>query len=634
MVPLMNWDATQGVMHKVYKPEDLSDWSGIHWHGNGTVVPVDVPSCGWQNELCNSAGDSGSTTVMIIIGVLSGIVILVLIASGIYLIKRYAYEAAIKAVGEVKVNWTNIHKRVILSGNMTNRHNINSHRPKEMATLQDKIVFITYVGNKSINLTNRDIQLEVKEMRELHHDNVNGFVGICTETPNTCILMVFEPRSSIYDIIASEDIKLTLDFKVSFVQDIALGMRYLHHGAVAAHGRLSSAMCVVNSRWTCKITGHGLGSLRNSPSLEELPPNKLLWVAPEQFHNVPDNVYLMKQFDVYSFGIIVQEIFLEGGPYCANVPEVQPDEIIHKVKQELQPPFRPILPPGMCTRDWAGLIQTCWHEHSDSRPSFDKIIHTIKRFYTHDSFDLVDNMIKRLEIYTDVLEEKVVERLIELSVEKTKVETLLCELLPHTVADKLIMGQRVNPETFDNVTLFFSDIVGFTRISAKSLPMQVVEMLNTMYTMFDDIAHQFDVYKVATIGDAYMVASGVPIRNGDTHAAEICNMAVTVRDAIQHFPIPHLPQEQLRMRIGIHSGPCVAGVTGIKMPRYLLFGDTVDAAAKMESGGEAMKIHISESTERLIRNNQNFSLESRGNFWVKGMALLVTYWLEKVNNLR
>ena len=135
-----------------------------------------------------------------------------------------------------------------------------------------------------------------------------------------------------------------------------------------------------------------------------------------------------------------------------------------------------------------------------------------------------------------------------------------------------MLGHFVEPEAFEMMSCFFLDI-GFTRISAAATPMQVVVMLNNMYTMFDYVSHRFDVYKVATIGDAYMVASGVPIRNGDKHAAEICLMTIALRDAIQDFAIPHSPTEHLCMRSGIHSNPCVAVVTGLKVPRYLLFGD-------------------------------------------------------------
>lgn len=104
--------------------------------------------------------------------------------------------------------------------------------------------------------------------------------------------------------------------------------------------------------------------------------------------------------------------------------------------------------------------------------------------------------------------------------------------------------------------------------------------------MFDRIIKRYDVYKVETIGDAYMVVSGLPIRNGDKHAGEIATMALNLLEAVKEFTIPHRPTQQLLLRIGIHTGSCATGVVGNTMPRYCLFGDTVNTASRMESTGE------------------------------------------------
>lgn len=137
------------------------------------------------------------------------------------------------------------------------------------------------------------------------------------------------------------------------------------------------------------------------------------------------------------------------------------------------------------------------------------------------------------------------------------------------MAEQLKWGETVEAESFDSVTIYFSDIVGFTSLSAISTPLQIVDMLNDLYTCFDSIIGNYDVYKVETIGDAYMVVSGLPIRNGDKHAGQIASMALHLLSAIQNFEIRHRPGERLKLRIGIHTGPCVAGVVGLKMPRLV-----------------------------------------------------------------
>lgn len=233
-----------------------------------------------------------------------------------------------------------------------------------------------------------------------------------------------------------------------------------------------------------------------------------------------------------------------------------------------------------------------------------------------------------MEQYANNLEELVEERTQDYIEEKKKCEKLLYQLLPQSVAAQLISGQPVVAETFDQVTIYFSDIVGFTAISAESTPMQVVQFLNDLYTCFDSIVENFDVYKVETIGDAYMVVSGLPIRNGNQHAREIARLALALLEAVHNFKIHHRPNDRLKLRIGLHTGACVAGVVGLKMPRYCLFGDTVNTASRMESNGEALKIHISEKTKLALDEFGTFITTKRGYVPMKGKGEMLTYWLE------
>ncbi|XP_072304627.1 uncharacterized protein [Eucyclogobius newberryi] len=219
------------------------------------------------------------------------------------------------------------------------------------------------------------------------------------------------------------------------------------------------------------------------------------------------------------------------------------------------------------------------------------------------------------------------ERTADLKRQRQLAEDLLHQMLPKSVAKQLRKQRHVKAESYDKVTIFFSDIVGFTSISASCNPLQVVEMLNNLYMCFDTRIDSYDVYKVETIGDAYMVVSGLPERNEDRHADEIAKMALDLVAAVRQVPIPHMPTQRLQLRAGIHTGPCVAGIVGYKMPRYCLFGDTVNTASRMESTSLPQKIHISSETYLALVKDNAYEMQLRGEVDVKGKGKMSTYWL-------
>jgi class 3 adenylate cyclase len=195
------------------------------------------------------------------------------------------------------------------------------------------------------------------------------------------------------------------------------------------------------------------------------------------------------------------------------------------------------------------------------------------------------------------------------------------------VAESLIHGERVVAESFDCVTIMFTDLVQFTEICSTSTPLEVVEMLNDLYSLMDSIISSFDCYKVETIGDAYMVVSGLPIRNSD-HASQIASLALAVLNQVSKLKIRHRNDELFQIRIGIHSGPVVAGCVGMKMPRYCLFGDSVNCASRMESTSESRRIHISAATYSLLKKTGRYACEERGLTFIKGKGEMRTFWLK------
>uniref|UniRef100_A0A5F8A6Q2 Guanylate cyclase n=1 Tax=Macaca mulatta TaxID=9544 RepID=A0A5F8A6Q2_MACMU len=431
------------------------------------------------------------------------------------------------------------------------------------------------------------------KLQELRHENVALYLGLFlaqgAEGPaalwegNLAVVSEHCTRGSLQDLLAQREIKLDWMFKSSLLLDLIKGIRYLHHRGVA-HGRLKSRNCIVDGRFVLKITDHGHGRLLEAQKVLPEPPRAedQLWTAPELLRDPALERRGTLAGDVFSLAIIMQEVVCRSAPYA--MLELTPEEVVQRVRSP--PPLcRPLVSMDQAPVECIHLMKQCWAEQPELRPSMDHTFDLFKNINKGRKTNIIDSMLRMLEQYSSNLEDLIRERTEELELEKQKTDRLLTQMLPPSVAEALKTGTPVEPEYFEQVTLYFSDIVGFTTISAMSEPIEVVDLLNDLYTLFDAIIGSHDVYKVETIGDAYMVASGLPQRNGQRHAAEIANMSLDILSAVGTFRMRHMPEVPVRIRIGLHSGPCVAGVVGLTMPRYCLFGDTVNTASRMESTG-------------------------------------------------
>ena len=483
-----------------------------------------------------------------------------------------------------------------------------------------------------------DVVVAHLQMRDFSHDNLVRFIGICKQEPNLAIVTELATRGSLCDMLQNESIKIDWIFKYSIISDIVEGMSFLHSTSLKFHGRLRSSNCVVDSRFMVKIINYGLRSLASQTNRRSddpaFDPRTLLWTAPEHLREQEPGLSGSAKGDVFSFAILLQEIISRCGAYENSSGRTKrhlgPEEILDRLKMGCVPPYRPDVAPDEAPPELIDLMHACWAEDPNARPDFSTIKPRLKRITKGvTSKNFLDNILNRMEQYANNLEQIVQQKTDALIEEKMKMEEILYQLLPKSIAEELRKGCIVQPEAFDSVSVFFSDIEGFTSLSAESSPLQVVDLLNDLYTCFDSIIDKYDVYKVETIGDAYLCASGLPIRNGVNHGREIGRMALDLRDAMAKFPIRHKPGRQLRVRIGLHCGPCVAGVVGMKMPKYCIFGDTITLASKMESHGQPLKVHISSQMKDLLQQHfPSLQISKRGEIQISGRSPMTTYWLD------
>ncbi|KAI1702239.1 adenylate and guanylate cyclase catalytic domain-containing protein [Ditylenchus destructor] len=508
-----------------------------------------------------------------------------------------------------------------------------SHRSLKYDT--DNVIFCVIHGTPVIarkhspkflpsQITEQD-RAQLRYMRQLDHSSLNKFLGLCHNSVQYLSLWAYCERGTLSEVIEQYATNLDGFILTAMIRDICQGISAIHNSPVLGncHGSLTSNCIVVNDRWQVRVQYYGLSCLKAASIPDDnsrmhilktiLCGNLLLefgnlWTAPEILRD-RSLAGKTQKGDIYSFAIICSEIITRKSAWNLEETGEGEDQIV----------YRP------------HLIRDCWNEDPDSRPDINTIRNALKAMLATKGTNLMDYIFTLLEKNASELSLIVDERTGELIQEKKKADILLYRLLPRLesvtvyslsglnfrlVADRMKLGQTVAPELYESVTVFFSDVV--------------VNLLNDLYTTFDSIIEQHNVYKVETIGDGLHCVSGLPIRNGNEHVQEICGMAFGFLRCLKTFKVAHLPDYRINIRVGIHTGPCVAGVVGLTAPRYCVFGDTVNLAARMESSSKPGRIHISAETNRYLAENYKnvgFKTESRGEVLIKGAGAAETFWL-------
>ncbi|KAL5010593.1 hypothetical protein ScPMuIL_012898 [Solemya velum] len=620
----------------------------VLWPGGTYVKPLGRPLCGWQGEFCDDQGKETDLKIEAKNFSKTGV-----LSVQFFILKSFCIRKKSMKMAMESMTWK-INSSELLT-KLDNNKMINSRSSRvtfnsssqtlnrrlsfdsqmssggqvftKIAEYKGTLVALKHIHKHYVAVTTELIQ-EINQIRQLKHPHINLIFGACVDPMKICIVSVYCSKGSLQDVLENDNIKIDWIFKISFASDISRGMVYLHDSPLRCHGRLKSSNILIDSHWICKVGDISMPIFREGERInygKHAQYYHLLWTAPEILRSPEDFPRGSQKGDVYSFAIILQEIVLRTGPFGNMIEE--PEDVIEKILKGEHPPYRPKVPSDSADESVLDLMRICWEEISAFRPSFPAINVALKKINNGKNTNLVDQMIHMMEKYADHLEELVDERTQQLEMEQKKTEDLLCRMLPKSIANDLKIGKHIIPETYDCVTIFFSDIVGFTALASNSTPMQVVNFLNDLYTCFDTIIENYDVYKIETIGDAYMVVSGLPDRNGIRHAGEIATLSLDLLSSVTTFKIRHQPDRHLQLRIGLHSGPVAAGVVGVKMPRYCLFGDTVNYASRMESTGQALYIHVSPECQVLLEALSGFRLRKRGPVTMKGKGVIETYFL-------
>ncbi|ULT96110.1 hypothetical protein L5515_011730 [Caenorhabditis briggsae] len=631
----------------------INDIISGFWPSEDGSMPLDEPICGYRGQRCS---------YLLEISVGSLIVLLLIISVAFFFLFRYCENRQLE-----KMPWRIFHddlqfideeqvRSMMSVGSVTTKLSNMQTGQKQHAIIgvNTHSTYHKYPQRRPIKFVKEDMQL-LTQMKQAVHDNLNPFLGVAfNEKEEMLVLWKFCSRGTIQDIIYNMNVVLDEKFHGAFVRDITLGLEYLHASPIGYHGSLTPWCCLIDRNWMVKLSDYGIanplerwekqGAISinvakdSDDKSEAAQTTSILYMAPELLKNretnkrrgvdqtwVKQSMARRQAGDIYSFGMVMYEILFRSLPFRDNVNVTELIAYLADGSKTVTPEIQNQM--GLHP-DLNALLRDCWSENPEIRPSIRRVrLNTEMVLKTKGS--LVDQMMKMMEQYANNLEKLVAERTGMLEEANVRADQLLTQLLPAYVANELKMGRSVPPKLYSSATILFSDIVGFTTICSGSTPLEVVTMLNGLYTGFDECITRNKSYKVETIGDAYMVVSGIPEENGNDHSKNIANAALDMRQYLTGYQIPHRPSTRVRCRWGFHTGSVAAGVVGLTSPRFCLFGDTVNVASRMESTGTPGMIQMSEDAHNHIRSyHPVFSTTKRGEVQVKGKGSCCTFWLE------
>ncbi|XP_055347791.1 atrial natriuretic peptide receptor 2-like [Paramacrobiotus metropolitanus] len=277
----------------------------------------------------------------------------------------------------------------------------------------------------------------------------------------------------------------------------------------------------------------------------------------------------------------------------------------------------------------ASIAGCCQSADPADRPEIGHVKQALCKVSGINDKHFMENLVRRLENYSQVLENTVTLRTNALCQERQRCDLILSELLPRQVLVELRKGHPALPKFFGFVSLLFTYVDRFDEfvMSSSSQLTDVIRFLMEMVAAFDVILSRFDCYKVEAVADSYLVASGIPKENDGEHVFIIGRVAERLSKEFSLLSFP----SYLNLKIGINSGPCAAGIIGNVRPRYSIFGESVNMASRLGTTSEPGKIQISLTTAEYLWHDPTFQVTERGSVHLKGIGMRCTYWLEGIN---
>lgn len=433
---------------------------------------------------------------------------------------------------------------------------------------------------------------KIGQARKIRHPNVLPVLG-CSIGPHYDELFVvteYAESGTLMDLLNNKTLKIDEPGEISLALDIARGVAHLH--------------CLEPPVYTRNVRTHRVfvdQDMRAKIGMSFSPFNRrTIWNPPEVVRGGPQTA----SSNAFKFGMLLYEIAFRRPPFVFH--NTTEEQVVEAITTADEFNIKDTLPRLPRPHPFNETMQTCWAIQPEDRPTFTAICLELQQVLPPQARNWRSNSVDG---------------------------NLLDTILPPDIARQMKEGKEIEPQHFDSCSIFFSDVVGFTTISSFLSPSGVVDMLARLYNAFEGLVTKYDLFKVETIGDSFMVAANIQRDHAHDHAARLVRFALEAMQVARTIDIDaNNPKVgKLKIRAGIHSGKCVATVIGKQAPRYCLFGDCVNVASRMESNSLPNRLNISNECRKLVEM-QDPSLKPclyrrPGKVDVKGKGRLVCFWV-------
>ena len=373
-------------------------------------------------------------------------------------------------------------------------------------------------------------------------------------------VMAYCNRGTLYEFLHNKTVDVDPPLLIAIVTDVAFAMKYLHE--VIYPPRLGTVLRPVHLLMDNNYKVH----LTHTLNKTSRTTRAAYYLAPEILNGNKESL----KSDVYAFSIFLYEVLYRQEPYEKDSVNSVLQAVLDTRVTEPKRPDEGLSPR---TGVLYSLMRRCWHTNPNKRPNFGQIFDELQS----NSESLVEQMVSARKRSNAVME----------------------TMLPHHIVESLSAGKKVEPTSHDCVTVFFSDIFGFTSIASRLQPIQVMHMLDRLYSKFDELVTFHNLKKIETAGDSFMVVSGLSEVQLD-HTARVGRFALDLVQIASTVEVEVEKGEFIQVRAGFHSGPVVASVVGTLSPRYCLFGDAVNLASRMESTSEPGRVQMTSFAAELL----------------------------------